>query len=141
MKINCILACVFLVGTFAGGCRMYQEIQQHRNRVYNDLKSICDAIPIPENLVLTGSQELIKPDRGSYANNYETSLACSAAKEPFYAYVRSQGWTPTKKGIGYYYRDNYLFDVTCEPISSFSKKNRVQVSCSWDQYGEGKEIY
>lgn len=135
------LALVFMVGGNALSCRLFSEIQQQRNEVYSNLKELCQGIPTSITMEKYDEGSVIKPERGSYSITYLTSTSCSEAKAPFFEYLISKGWQPTEKGLGYYYKDNYIFGATCRRQHSFTEKNRVQISCSWDMNGEGKEFY
>lgn len=132
---------VVICGLFAGicGCTAYRQLQQERSQVYDDLTAICDAIPTPEGLEKTGSQNVIKPEGGVVTNNFETELPCELAKQPLYQYMISNGYQPTNQQLGYYYRENYLFHVTCRRRSP--QRNKIQVSCAWDKSGTDKDAY
>ena len=122
------------------GCGAFRQVQQHRTAVYDDLKQLCDSIPVPTGLEKSGSQDIIKPEGGVFTNNFETELSCEDASKPFYEYLVQQGWQPTKQHLGYYYKENYLFSVTCRQPSVLTGKRTVQASCSWDQSGKDKDM-
>jgi hypothetical protein len=122
-------------------CGWFEEMQAQRQKVYADLTQLCESIPVPEGLEKGKSNELIKPDRGSVTNNFETELSCEAVTRPMYQYLRERGWQPTKNHLGYYYRDNYLFNVTCIPLLNAPNRKRVQRSCGWDLEGADKDFF
>lgn len=132
---------MFFVIIIFSQCSYFTEMQKQREKVYNDLKTLCDSLPIPEGFRKTDSQDLIKPDRGSVTNNFKTNLDCKDAERPYYEYITLQGWLPTANGSSYYYKDNYIIDVTCKNGFSQSDEKTIQVSCGWDEYGEKKEVF
>jgi hypothetical protein len=141
-KVRRLTLLVCFLAAFLVSCKIFSEMQEKRQRIYSDLKELCDSISIPEGVEKTGSQDMIKPEGGVFTNNFETDLNCDLATRPLYEYVVKNGWQPTEQHLGYYYRDNYLFNVTCRREASFSgPKMRLQVSCSWDPSGKDKEFF
>jgi hypothetical protein len=139
-KFSVILS-FFLLIFFLSQCSYLQETQQQRDKVYNDLKTLCESLPTPDGLRKTGTQDLIKPDRGSFTMNFKTNLDCKSAGLPYYEYLASKGWQPTAEGSRYFYKENYIINVSCNYNVSQSVETTVQVSCGWDAYGEKKNIF
>ena len=126
----------FLLVAFFSQCTYIKEIQKQREKVYNDLKALCESLPTPEGLRKIGSQDLVKPDRGSFTMNFQTDLDCKSAGLPYYSYLASNGWKPTAPNSRYYYKENYIIDVSCD----HGPKN-IQISCGWSAAGEKKDVF
>jgi hypothetical protein len=140
--ITMVALCFLVTLLLCCNISISSDLQEKQQRVYSDLKELCDSIPVPEGVEKADSQEVIKPEGGIFTNNFDTDLTCDAARRPFYEYVIKNGWQPTDQHLGYYYRDNYLFHTTCRRGAIFSgRKTRIQVSCSWDASGKDKEFY
>ena len=122
-------------------CSYFTEMQKQREKVYNDLKTLCDSLPTSEGLRKTNSNEVIKPERGSLTNSFLTNSDCKTVVEPYYKHLASKGWLPTAEGSPYYYKENYIIDVTCRQQLSDPNERFVQVTCGWDKYGKDKDVF
>lgn len=131
----------FLIVLVFCNCEMFKKIQAERQKVLEKVREVCESIPVPDSITKTDSGSLIKPDRGGYSIDFVTELDCKEARKPFYKYLSEQGWQPTEKNLGYYYKDNFVFNVTCQAQAYPLKKNRLQASCGWDKNGEDKNFY
>lgn len=134
-------AFLFVAAIVVTGCGQFAEIQADREKVLANVQSMCDAFVPAESMRKYDSGSVIKPEGGTYTITFLTSMECDDARNHFLQQLISQGWQSTPKNLGYYYKDNFVFGMTCRKRSSFHEENKIQVSCSWDEKGENKGLF
>ncbi len=122
------------------GCNYFRDMQVQREWVREDLSRLCDSFVPPPSLKKVGTQEVIKPEHGTFTNIFETEMDCDIARKPFYDFLISSGWEPTRRDSPYYYRENYVVSVSCRAGLSPNDVKTVSLICSWDKDGEKKEL-
>lgn len=140
MSIRFILVAGFVSCLLLGPVSCVRREQLEKART--DLEKICKNLPVPPDLIETGSEKTVDVAKVVFFRRFKTRSKCEPAGKFFRDHFLGMGWDEKQmtseisgggmKTLDFDFRnEEYLVSVECQTDNVLDRERVVVIGCSW----------